>query len=137
MRRMPREAGEEACVVTTPRRTHFVLLFALLILLAACGRTNGGGNGGGGGSDLPTSATATSEDPEGTTHELAAGRYRVSITAPGCVRPVVSVKTVDGAFTYEQPISTFNAFINNMIDGEYEVAITSDCDEWTIQLDEF
>jgi hypothetical protein len=133
---MPREPARRRAV-TIPRRTPFALLLVVLVVLAACGRTNQGGGGGGGGSDLPTTATATSEDPEGTTHELAAGRYRVSITAPGCVRPTVSVKTVDGAFSYEQPISTFNAFINNMIDGEYEIAITSDCDEWTLQLDEF
>lgn len=53
------------------------------------------------------------------------------------MRPVVSVTSVDGAFQYEQSIATFNAFINNMIDGDYEIAVTSDCPEWTITLDKF
>ena len=118
------------------RPTIPVVLALMLLLLTACG---GGGGGGGGGpaSDLPTHAEASSSDAEGTTFPLQEGRYRVSVTAPDCVRPVVQVNSVDGAFTYEMPIATYNAFINGMIEGEYTITITSDCDEWSVTLDKF
>jgi hypothetical protein len=114
-----------------------VVLAVLLVALTACGSRGGGGGGGGDESDLPTHAVATSDDPEGTTFELQGGRYRVSVEAPDCDRPVVQVNSVDGAFTYEMPIATFNAFINNMIEAEYTITITSDCDEWSVTLDKF
>ncbi|HEX5039595.1 MAG TPA: hypothetical protein VFW95_05625 [Candidatus Limnocylindria bacterium] len=120
------------------RRTFPVVLAVLLLALTACGSRGGGGGGGGGAeSDLPRHAEASSDDAEGTTFELQEGRYRVSVTAPGCSRPVVQVNSVDGAFTYEMPIATYNAFINGMIEGEYTITITSDCDEWTVVLDKF
>jgi hypothetical protein len=132
---MPRAPGQETVVLT--RRTFPAVLALVLLVLTACGRGGGGGGGGGEESSLPDKAEATSEDPEGTTFELQEGRYRVSVTAPDCVRPVVQVNSVDGAFTYEQPIATYNAFINGMIEGEYTITITSDCDEWSVTLDKF
>jgi len=119
------------------RRTFPVVLALLLLVLTACGRSGGGGGGGGEESSFPTHAEATSDDAADTTFELQGGRYRVSIQAPDCVRPVVQVNSVDGAFTYEMPISTYNAFINDMIEGEYTITITSDCDEWSVTLDKF
>ena len=119
------------------RRTVPVVLALVLLVLTACGQSSGGGGGGGEESSLPDHAEATSDDAAETTFELQQGRYRVSVTAPECVRPVVQVNSVDGAFTYEMPVATYNAFINNMIDGEYTITITSDCDEWTVTLDKF
>ena len=118
------------------RRTVPVVLALVLLVLTACGRSGGGG-GGGEESAFPDHAEASSDDAEGTTFELQAGRYRISVTAPDCVRPVVQVNSVDGAFTYEMPIATYNAFINNMIEAEYTITITSDCDEWSVTLDKF
>lgn len=118
------------------RRTVPVVLALVLLVLTACGRSGGGG-GGGEESAFPDHAEASSDDAEGTTFELQGGRYRVSVTAPDCVRPVVQVNSVDGAFTYEMPIATYNAFINNMIEAEYTITITSDCDEWSVTLDKF
>jgi len=132
---MPRATGQEAVVLT--RRTFPVVLALVLLVLTACGRSNGGGGGGDGASSLPDHAEAASTDEEGTTYSLQQGRYRVSVQAPDCVRPVVQVNSVDGAFTYEMPIATYNAFINNMIDGDYTITITSDCEEWSITLDKF
>jgi len=131
---MPRAAGQEAVVLT--RRTFPVVLALVLLVLTACGRSGGGG-GGGEESSLPDKAEAASTDEEGTTYSLQGGRYRVSVQAPDCVRPVVQVNSVDGAFTYEMPVATYNAFINNMIDGDYTITITSDCDEWSVTLDKF
>ena len=31
----------------------------------------------------------------------------------------------------------FTSFINDVLPGEYTIAVTSDCDEWTINLNEF
>lgn len=124
----------------TPRRVPLVAMLTSMLILSACGGAGGGGGGGGGGdpeSDLPTAAKATSEDAEGTTYPLRAGRYRLSYRAPGCDDVVISIATVDGAFTYEESPRAFTSFVNDMIDGEYEVAVTSDCDEWTINLNEF
>ena len=124
----------------TPRRVLLVAMLISMLILSACGGAGGGGGGGGGGdpeSDLPTAAKATSEDAEGTTYPLRAGRYRLSYRAPGCDDVVISIATVDGAFTYEESPRAFTSFVNDMIDGEYEVAVTSDCDEWTINLNEF
>jgi hypothetical protein len=131
---MPRAAGQEAVVLT--RRTFPVVLALVLLVLTACGRSGGAG-GGGEESSLPDKAEAASTDEEGTTYSLQGGRYRVSVQAPDCVRPVVQVNSVDGAFTYEMPVATYNAFINNMIDGDYTITITSDCDEWSVTLDKF
>ena len=125
----------------TPRRVLLVAMLTSMLILSACGGAGSGGGGGGGGgdpeSDLPTAAKATSEDAEGTTYPLRAGRYRLSYRAPGCEDVVISITTVDGAFTYEESPRAFTSFVNDMIDGEYEVRVTSDCDEWTINLNEF
>ena len=117
------------------RRISLLAFIALALLLAACG-----GAGGGGAdveSDLPDAAKASSEDAEGTTYMLRAGRYRLSYRAPGCEDVVISIQTVDGSFTFEEQPRAFTSFVNDMIDGEYEITVTSDCDEWTINLNEF
>ena len=122
--------------MNTPRRTTLLTVLAMALLLAACGG-GGGGGGGGGESDLPAAAAASSEDEEGTTYMLRAGRYRLSYRAPGCEDVVIAIQTVDGAFTYEQQQRVATSFVNDLLDGEYTIAVTSDCDEWTINLNEF
>ena len=122
-----------------PRRTT-VLLGTLIVamLLAACG--GGGGGGGGGGdaeSDLPDAAEASSEDAEGTTYPLREGRYRLSYRAPGCEDVFITITGADGTAIYEQEPRGYTSFVNEVPEGEYTIAVTSDCDEWTINLNEF
>jgi hypothetical protein len=113
-----------------------VALFAIAMALTACG---GGGGGGGNDeeSDLPEAAKVSSDDAEGTTYPLREGRYRLSYRAPGCEDVVISIETADGAFTYEEQPRAYTSFVNDMIDGEYTIGVASDCDEWTINLNEF
>ena len=122
-----------------PRRMLLPALPVIVLVLTACGGGGGGGAGGGGDaeSDLPEVAKATSEDAEGTTYMLRGGRYRLSYRAPDCEDVVISIQTVDGSFSYEESPRAFTSFVNDMVDGEYEIAVTSDCDEWTINLNEF
>ena len=121
--------------MNTPRRFPAIALLAMASMLAACG------GGGGGGDDvestLPDRAEASSEDAEGTTYPLQEGRYRLSYRAPGCDDVQISVNSADGAFTYEQSPRGYTSFINDMVDGEYTIAVTSDCDEWTVTLIKF
>ena len=121
-------------MVFVRRRTFVAAWLALIVLLAACG---GGSQGGQGNTDLPDAAEASSEDAEGTTYPLRGGRYRLSYSAPECPDLVISVTEVGGAFSYEQHPRTFTTFINGMVDGEYTITATSDCDEWTVTLNEF
>lgn len=119
------------------RRVPLMTVLAMALVLAACG---GGGGGGGAADDaeeLPDRAVASSEDPEGTTYPLREGRYRLSYRAPGCEDVVVSIQSVDGSFTYEQEPRGFTSFINDVLPGEYTIAVTSECGEWTINLNEF
>ena len=116
-------------------RIPILAMLVMSLLLAACGGAGGGGDEAE--SNLPDSAKASSEDAEGTTYPLRGGRYRLSYRAPGCEDVEISVKSADGAFTYEQVPRGFTSFINDMIDGEYTVQVVSDCDEWTINLNEF
>ena len=113
------------------------ILVVLAVTLAGCGGAGGGGGGGDAESDLPDSARASSEDEEGTLYPLRAGRYRLSYRAPGCQDVVVSITEASGAFTYEQQQRVTTSFVNDVVDGEYTIAITSDCDEWSVALDEF
>ena len=117
------------------RRTPLLAIAVLVVVLAGCGGPRGGG--GGDESTLPDTAKATSEDPEGTTYELRAGRYRLSFRSPGCEDVVISITSDDGAFTYEQQQRVTTSFVNDLVDGTYTIAVTSDCDEWTINLNEF
>ncbi len=123
-------------------RWRMPLVAAAVIALAvtACGgggQQGGGGNGGGGAEELPASARASSDDADGTTFPLRAGRYRLQVTAPDCERPTVAINSTDGAFSYEKQPSGYSTFINDMPAGEYTVTITSDCADWSIALDEF
>lgn len=121
------------------RRTTVLAILAMALVLAACGGAGGGGGGGGDDaeSELPDAAEASSEDPEGTTYPLRAGRYRLSYRAPGCEDVVISIQSADGSFTYEQQQRVPTSFVNDVVDGEYTIAVTSDCDEWTVNLNEF
>lgn len=126
--------------MSIPWRIPLVALVVLAATLTACGGGQQGGDGGGGGggaNDLPAAAEASSDDAEGTTYPLRAGRYRLQLTAPDCERPVVSINSTDGAFSYEKTPSGYSTFINDMPAGEYTITITSDCADWTIALDEF
>ncbi len=118
------------------RRIPLLAILAMALFLAACGGSGGAGQADDG-EELPDRAAATSEDPEGTTYPLREGRYRLSYRAPGCEDVVVSIESVDGAFTYEQEPRGFTSFINDVLPGEYTIAVTSDCDEWTINLNKF
>jgi hypothetical protein len=122
--------------VIVRRITLFSATLALAVMLVACG-PGGGGGGGDGGDEFPDAAQASSEDAEGTTFPLRQGRYRLSYTAPDCPDLVISVAEVSGAFSYEQHPRAFTTFINGMVDGEYTITVTSDCAEWTVNLNEF
>lgn len=119
------------------RRVPLMTALAMALVLAACGGGGGGGAAADDAEELPDRAVASSEDPEGTTYPLREGRYRLSYRAPGCEDVIVSIQSVDGSFTYEQEPRGFTSFINDVLPGEYTIAVTSDCDEWTINLNEF
>jgi hypothetical protein len=128
--------------VNIPTRTAMLVFLIVMALgLAACGGGGGGGGGNGGGDDgaeeFPDRAEATSEDAEGTTYALREGRYRLSYRAPGCQGVVIRIASVDGAFEYEQQQRVPTSFVNDVLAGEYEIAVVSDCDEWRINLNEF
>jgi len=122
--------------VNTPWRMPVLAVMVMALVLAACG---GGGGGGGAddGDEFPDRASASSEDEEGTTYLLREGRYRLSFRAPGCEDVVVSIQSVDGAFQYEQQQRVPTSFVNDVLNGEYTIAVVSDCDEWSINLVEF
>lgn len=123
--------------MNTPWRIPVLAMLVMALALAACGGSGGGGGGDGGDSSLPDLAEATSEDAEGTVFPLQAGRYRLTWTAPDCDEVVVSIATTDGSFTYDQAQRVRSSFVRDMPDGEYTVAVTSGCEEWTITLDKF
>jgi hypothetical protein len=118
-------------------RLTLVAMLALAALLSACGGGGGGGGGGGEGDDFPDAAEATSEDAEGTTFALQEGRYRLSYSAPGCADLVINITDTGGNEVYNQTPRGFTTFISSLPAGEYTIAVTSDCDEWTIDLDKF
>ena len=126
--------------MNTPWRIPVLAMLVMALALAACGGSNqggGGGGGGGGDSDLPDAAVASSEDAEDATYPLQEGRYRLTWRAPECDDVVVAIATVDGSFTYEQEQRLPTSFIRDMPEGEYTVTVTSDCEEWSINLDKF
>ena len=117
-------------------RTPLMAVLVMALALAGCG---GGGAGGGedANSDLPDRAKASSEDEEGTTYPLQAGRYRLSYRAPGCEDLVIQITGADGTVVYEQEPRGYTSFVNDVPEGEYTIAVTSDCDEWTVDLIKF
>lgn len=123
--------------MSDPRRTPLIAMLAIALLLAACGGSGGGGGGDDAESDLPDAAEATSEDPEGTTFPLREGRYRLSYRAPGCQDVTIAITAEDGTEIYNQEPRGFSTFVNDVPEGVYTIAVTSDCDEWTINLNEF
>lgn len=121
-----------------PWRIPLLAVMVMALMLAACGGGGAGDGGGGdGGEELPDRAEATSDDEEGTTYQLRAGRYRLSYRAPGCSDIVISIQSVDGAFQYEQRQRVPTSFVNDVLDGEYTIAVVSECDQWTVNLNEF
>ena len=124
--------------MSDPRRTTSIAMLIVMLLLAACGGGGGGaGAGGGAESDLPDAAKATSEDAEGTTYDLQEGRYRLSYTAPDCTDVVITITGSDGAAIYDQKPRGYSSFVNDVPSGTYTIAVTSDCDEWSINLNKF
>ena len=118
-------------------RIRLVGALTIALALAACGGGGGGGGGGGdGGDDLPDRASASSEDEEGTLYALREGRYRLSYRAPGCDDIQITITGTDGEVVYDQSPRTFTTFISNLPAGEYTIAVTSDCDEWSVDLTE-
>ena len=120
-----------------PTRTVLLVMVLMSLVLAACGGAGGGGGGGDAESTLPDRATASSEDEEGTTYQLQEGRYRLSYRAPDCEDVVVSIVSADGAFSYEQRQRVATSFVRGLVDGEYTIGVTSDCDEWEVTLIKF
>ena len=125
--------------MSDPRRTTSIAMLVVMLLLAACGGSGGGGGGGNGGgeSDLPDAAKSSSEDADGTTYDLQEGRYRLSYQAPGCEGVVIAITGADGAAIYDQKPRGYTSFVNEVPAGTYTIAVTSDCDEWTINLNKF
>ena len=117
------------------RRVSVTATLALATILAACG----GGGGGAAAEDesLPEKAVASSDDEEGTTYPLRAGRYRLSYQAPDCEDVAISVVGADGTVGYEGTPRSFTIPIRDLPAGEYTIAITSDCDEWSIDMTGF
>lgn len=114
-----------------------VAMLALAAVLSACGGGGGGGGGGDGADEFPDAAEASSEDAEGTTFALQEGRYRLSYEAPGCTGLVINITDTGGNEVYNQTPRGFSTFISNLPAGEYTITVTSDCDEWTVDLDKF
>jgi hypothetical protein len=120
--------------VRVPGRIGLVATLAAALSLAACGGGGGGGGGGDdGGEDLPESASASSEDEEGTLYPLSEGRYRLSYNAPDCEEVRITVTSAEGEVIYDQAPRTFTTFISNLPAGEYAIAMP-ECDEWTVDL---
>ena len=121
--------------MTVSRRVSVTATLAVATLLAACG----GGGGGAAAEDesLPEKAVASSEDEEGTTYPLRQGRYRLSYQAPDCEDVAISVVGADGTVGYEGTPRSFTIPIRDLPAGEYTIAITSDCDEWSIDMTGF
>ena len=120
-----------------PRRVPLTAALAITMVLAACG-----GGGGGGGADaedesLPDKAVASSDDEEGTTYPLRAGRYRLSYAAQDCEDVAISVVAADGTVAYEGTPRSFTIPIRDLPSGEYTIAVTSDCDDWSIDMTGF
>ena len=57
--------------------------------------------------------------------------------APGCDDVTIQIASVDGEVIYDQHPRAYTSFVNDVPSGEYTIAVTSDCDEWTIDLNEF
>jgi hypothetical protein len=132
----PDTAAEEDDV-RVPWRIPVTGTLVIATMLAGCG-----GGGGGGGADaedesLPDKAVASSEDEEGTTYPLRAGRYRLSYRATGCEDVALSVVGADGTVAYEGEPRSFTIPIRDLPAGEYTIAVTSDCDEWSIDMTGF
>ena len=113
-----------------------VAVLVMALVLVGCGG-GGGGGGDGGDSSLPDRAEATSEDEDGATFPLQAGRYRLSYRAPGCEDVVIQITGADGTVVYDQEPRGYTSFVNDVAEGEYTIAVTSDCDEWTVNLNKF
>ena len=123
--------------MSDPRRTTSIAMLIVMLLLAACGGGGGGAGAGDGGSDLPDAAEASSADAEGTTYDLQEGRYRLSYQAPDCTDVVITITGSDGSAIYDQKPRGYSSFVNDVPAGTYTIAVTSDCDEWTINLNKF
>jgi hypothetical protein len=120
-----------------PRRFVPVIVVAT-IALAACGQSNVGGDGGGGGADLPTTATASSEDAEGTTYPLAPGRYRLEWSVEGCAFPTIVITDASGSFRWEQSPRLRIIFVDDVPGGDMTIQQTNaECTSWEINLLEF
>ena len=115
-----------------PWRIPLMGTLAIALMLAGCG---GGGGGGGAEVDesIPDVAHASSEDEEGTVYPLREGRYRLSYRAEGCEDVNIAVTGADGVAVYDAAPRAFTVPVR-LETGEYTIAVTSDCDDWTIDL---
>ncbi|MGZ8512162.1 MAG: hypothetical protein ACXWWL_01830 [Candidatus Limnocylindria bacterium] len=114
-----------------PWRIPLTGTLAIALLLAGCG------GGGGGGADvdesIPDSADASSEDEEGTVYPLREGRYRMGYSAPDCEDVHITITGADGVAVYDASPRAFTVPVR-LETGEYTIAVTSDCDDWTVDL---
>lgn len=120
-----------------PRQIPLTGALAIAMMLAGCGGGGGGGGGDAADDSLPDSAAASSDDEEGTTYPLRGGRYRLSYRAADCEDVAIAVTGADGAVAYEGTPRTFTIPISDLASGEYTIAVTSDCDDWTIDMKAF
>jgi hypothetical protein len=108
-----------------------------LVVLAGCGGGAVGGDGDGG-SDLPTSATASSEDEEGTVYPLAPGRYRLEWTVDGCPFPSILITDAGGAVVFEQMPRVRIIFVPDVPGGDTTITQTNpECTDWEFRLLKF
>lgn len=112
-----------------------ILALAAALLLVACGGGGGGGGGGNEGSDLPTEATATSEDEEGTVYALAPGRYRLSWTAEDCATPDIRITDEGGEVIFEHSSAIKITFVREVLGGNYLIEqLNPECTSWEIKM---
>ena len=50
---------------------------------------------------------------------------------------VITITGADGTAIYDQRPRGYSSFVNDVPAGTYSIAVTSDCDEWTIDLNKF
>ena len=117
-----------------PWRIPLIGTLAIALMLAGCGGGGGGGGGEAADESIPNRAEASSDDEEGTTYPLREGRYRLSYRASDCEDVAIAVTGADGTVAYEGTPRTFTIPISNLPSGEYTIAVTSDCDDWTIDM---
>lgn len=120
-------------------RTRWAGVAMAALTVIGCGGTGGpgdGGPGGGGGASLSTAVTVSSAD-ERVPHGLAAGRYRISYSAPTCDAVHLRITPAAGGEPiYDDPNPTVAInLVNGVEAGEYFIEQADpSCTEWQVSL---